>query len=373
MRYRIPVLLAALTLAVSVILWWSTDSRRHEQKLLTVQGTATPASNVQSVEAMVASRMDRPHATPAGSAATKASDPSWRRVQRLLRGDGLRGKISRDVIHAFLTERGRSAASLLVAWQESGNRELLDEAAARFPDDPRVQIAMLATELSGEERMEWVARFKASDPDNALANYYAAAEFLQGKNVESALAELAAGNAKPGYEDYMMEQIAERDALFRAAGLAESEARLEAMFGTPMPFLRVLNQLRQDLAPEIRARIASGDARGAMDLGRMGVTMAEHMRGASSSRVIINDLVAMAIERGVLESLGPPAASEFLGRPVADRLAELAQQRETIHELTRTIDPASTDMTADHVARYVQILVKDGEIAALQWLKDQKR
>jgi hypothetical protein len=192
------------------------------------------------------------------------------------------------------------------------------------------------------------------------------------KDMEGALAELSAGNAKSRYDDYMMEQVAERHALFRAAGLPETEAQMQAMFGAQMPFLQVLNKIRGELVPKITERIAAGDTRGAIDLGATGVTMAAQMQTGSASHVILNELVAIAIERAILESLGSAPAVQLLGKSSADRLAALGERRDEIRDLTQTIDPGSHDLSADDLTRYFQLLVSDGEMQALQWLKAQK-
>jgi hypothetical protein len=372
MKHRLVVVCVVFIATAWMVCWLSshpqsTPKLRDPHRAPAISPLPMPTANAKERSAPAA---------PASAASAIASpqDASFVRMKRLLSGDPVRGKISRDVINTFLAERNRSAQSLLAAWQESGNADLLREAAETYPDDPRVQLTMLATtELSDEERIQWITRFKASAPDNALANYYAAAEFLKAKDMEGALAELSAGNAKSRYDDYMMEQVAERHALFRAAGLPETEAQMQAMFGAQMPFLQVLNKIRGELVPKITERIAAGDTRGAIDLGATGVTMAAQMQTGSASHVILNELVAIAIERAILESLGSAPADQLLGKSSADRLAALGERRAEIRDLTQTIDPGSHDLSADDLTRYFQLLVSDGEMQALQWLKAQKR
>jgi hypothetical protein len=375
MRRSIVLIAVAVIIVSSAAVWWITSSspqhiaiaRPRERERLNAD-VATLTAEARSPLPRTAARDDA--VTIAHGAATNSLSP---RLQRLLSGDPLRGKISRDVLNAFLEDRGRTALSLLVAWQESGNEELLQEAAERHPDDPNVQLAMLATQLPDEERWQWIARFKASAPENALANYYAAAEFLQKNDLASAIAELRAATTKSGYEDYMIAQLAERNVLFQATGLPETEARVQAMFGVTMPFLSVLNKMRQGLPSEIEARLAGGDVQGAIDLGGMGMTMAAQMRTGSSSHVILNELVSLAIERSMLEALGTDAAGTLLGASSTDRLAEIKSRGEEIRELTRTIDPAANDISPAQLTQYLQIMLDSGELQALQWLKAQKR
>jgi hypothetical protein len=161
--------------------------------------------------------------------------------------------------------------------------------------------------------------------------------------------------------------------LFQATGLPETEARVQAMFGVTMPFLSVLNKVRQGLPSEIEARLAGGDVQGAIDLGGVGMTMAAQMRTGSSSHVILNELVSLAIERSMLEALGTDAAGTLLGASSTDRLAEIKSRGEEIRELTRTIDPAANDISPAQLTQYLQIMLDSGELQALQWLKAQKR
>jgi hypothetical protein len=375
MRKQSALALAiASVIAVCAMLCWLIPSSKPKTVL------AKPAERARFKEVILGdanvARSGASPTEPADRTATNARGTPREtispRLQRLLSGDPVRGKISREVIDSFLDERGRSALSLLVAWQESGNDELLREAAERHPDDPQVQIAMLSTELSAEERMQWIERFKKSAPDNALADYYAAVEFFQRQDATSAIAALRAGTGKSQYEDYMIDQMRERESLFRAAGLPGAEARVQAMFGTTMPFLRALSKVRQELPPEITARLSAGDVQGAIDLGSMGMTMAGQMKTGSSSHVILNELVSMAIERSMIESLGPAAADQLLAASSADRLAEIARRRDEIRELTRTIDPATQNISPAQLTQYLQIMLDSGELQALQWLKAQR-
>jgi len=374
MRKPLLTFAVALLVGITAICGWRIllRSRNATSSLLASQAAPSSPAVFKSAPARQVPAPVARDNQGSRAATAPGRDALSPRLQRLLSGDSARGKISRAVINAFLDERGRTALSLLVAWQESGNEELLREAAERHPNDLNVQLAMLSTELPDEERMQWIARFKASAPENALSNYYAAAEFLRTKDVASAIAELRAGTAKPHYEDYMMQQLAEREVLFRAAGLPETEARVQAMFGTTMPYLAVLNKVRQELPTEMAARFAAGDVQGAIELGSMGMTIASQMKTASSSHVILNDLVSIAIERSMIESLGADAADQMLGASAADRLADLAKRRDEIRDLTRTIDPSANDISPAQLTQYLQIMLDSGELHALQWLKGQR-
>lgn len=60
--------------------------------------------------------------------------------------------LSREQVDAYLLKCKRSAESLLNAFLETGDTNLLAEAAEKFPDNPMVQFTMLQQELSPSER-----------------------------------------------------------------------------------------------------------------------------------------------------------------------------------------------------------------------------
>ena len=64
--------------------------------------------------------------------------------------------VSREKLDEYLLKHNRSAASLLAGYHALQDTNLLNEAAARFPNDPYVQWAMLTSEgLGGEQRRQW--------------------------------------------------------------------------------------------------------------------------------------------------------------------------------------------------------------------------
>ena len=60
---------------------------------------------------------------------------------RLLNNDGKPPKLSRAQVEAYVAENRRSAESLLAAFRLTHDRALLQEAAEKYPNDPRVHYA----------------------------------------------------------------------------------------------------------------------------------------------------------------------------------------------------------------------------------------
>jgi hypothetical protein len=196
-------------------------------------------------------------------------------------------------------------------------------------------MAMLATDLTDEQRALWIARLKTGAPDNALANYYAAADHFRQKNGEAAVAELAAAGAKESYDDYVWATVEERRALFIAAGLSPLEAGVHALFGTPLNYLKPVSGLSQGLVPLIETAVRNGDVSGASELANLGGSVADKIRSGSGSGVILNELVAIALERKTLQALEPTAPAALDVTPLKGRLEELNQRREEILQLAQ--------------------------------------
>ena len=102
-------------------------------------------------------------------------------------------KLTTEQIEDYVESRGRDALSLIVASFLSGSADKwLEEAAERFPDDPRVAAAMLIKRGNSPEASEWIARLKEHDPGNSLGYLLAAKSALDGKDLNAALKELSA-------------------------------------------------------------------------------------------------------------------------------------------------------------------------------------
>ncbi len=126
----------------------------------------------------------------------------WRQV---LTNQAVPPKLPREEVEKYLERNRRSAASLLAAYGALRDTNYLKEAATNFPNDPRVQLSVLRRDIFPEERRKWLDLFKTSLPENSLANYLSARDYL--KNGESALAmsELLEAAGKPLFKDYAME------------------------------------------------------------------------------------------------------------------------------------------------------------------------
>src|SRR5436190_1060516 len=81
-------------------------------------------------------------ATLSADAGTESTGTN-RRISRIMSGDASLLAVSPETVRAYLQSKKTNAASLLVAFQIESNEKLLLDAAAKFPHDPRVQLAVL--------------------------------------------------------------------------------------------------------------------------------------------------------------------------------------------------------------------------------------
>jgi len=88
-------------------------------------------------------------------------------------------KLPREQVETWLAKHNRNAMSLLAAFRSSGDTNYLNEAATNFPNDPHVELSVLAHDEFPADRRKWLDLFKSSSPSNSLANYLSAPRRFQ--------------------------------------------------------------------------------------------------------------------------------------------------------------------------------------------------
>jgi len=357
-------------LLVAFVLWWrATPSSADAEK--SPDETAKHAAGLAQ----------RP---PRGDAEAHPDEPEWRtgeaaggdpRVAKLfqgLRGGPRRGKISRQAIEAYLATTERSSGSLLAAWEESGSEEYLREAAKRFPDDPRVQLAAAMSPSFGAERGAWIERLKKSDPANPLPNWIAAAEHFSGKRSKEAIAELLGADGKTGFQNYAEQMIPERRAMYEASGLEPMRAQVEAQMNTRYDYLGRLQNAARGIEGEVKKLRSGGDAQTAQDLSATAVNIGRIM-SSNQQGTLLDQLVGLSVESSALKQIPPGEAMSVLGMTTAQREAELEKQKRELLEYGRMANEVvkgKTTMT--EVTEYFERRRREGELPALRWLAGRR-
>lgn len=99
----------------------------------------------------------------------------------------------------WVESRGRDAASLVAMWDLAGEESLLLEAAEKFPDDPRVCVAMIGhLTAKGGDALPWAERMIENEPKNPAGHYWRATLLGKAGKPEEALAALREGTEVKG-------------------------------------------------------------------------------------------------------------------------------------------------------------------------------
>jgi len=310
--------------------------------------------------------------TIADNKPVSASEDRSRRNWRELFGsdEWAAPKLTAEEIGVYLAVNHTNAASLMIAFQATSDREYLRLAATNFPNNPFVQYNILAHDLFPEARAEWTERFKQRDAGNSLANYISARDLLKQGNTQEALQELMAASQKSGYSDFTREKMVGMEEAYLEAGYPPAEAKLIGTSSVLLPSLAQMKDLGRQMAALQQQYAAAGDSPSADAMVRLGIDLGRRL-DSDTQGTMINQLVGLAIEKLTIGKLDPNRDYDFLGGTVAEHLAHLDGVRNDIHSVVMPIEqwiPTATD--ADIIA-YADRLKVFGEVAAVKWLKER--
>lgn len=286
---------------------------------------------------------------------------------RFARGDILR--VDRERLEPFLTRNRRSVEALLGGLRASGDDELLKEAKDRFPNDPRVQFAAAFKTDSPEERQQWLEAMKRSAPENAMANYLIAAEQLKSGHPEAALQELAAATAKPGFENYLLDFVQNAEEAYHAAGYGEAEAKAIAMPSALLPELAPLKQLAVDMVDLAKRYQQAGDGDAAAGLQSMALNLGQRL--AQPQVTLIQELVGVAIQRIVLNSMNAEGPYDNTGRTVQNQMEAVLADKTALQVLFKQAEPGLMSLSDQDLAHFFDRMKLYGEVGAMRWVVNQ--
>lgn len=364
MRLRVLIIVALLTGVIGLILM---TTRKAPQ-------VAAPASNSPDTGGALSATIttfsktaDASSIPPHGGDASEPSSTTSNWFQRMASGE-LETDLTPEQWVEYFRQNGTNVETLLA----SQKRDNLKLAAELFPNDPRVQYAVLARELFPEQRREWLDRFKAAAPDNALASYLSAREYLKGGDREQGLKELAEAARKPRFNDYSLELLQSREEAQMSAGRNAAEAKAAAATSTLLPQLAMLKGLSQDMQTIQKEYLAAGDVASAEALAQMGRPLGQQFTTGEGSHFLLNQLVGVAIERILISKLPPDSQPEFLGGTVQQRIDELTAFRQSVRTLTPQFDEMMARGNEGEIINYFDRLKFQGEYKALLWLQQRR-
>ena len=286
-------------------------------------------------------------------------------------------KISREQAEAWLAKHNRNAMSLLAAFRAMGDTNYLNEAATNFPNDPHVELAVLARDEFPADRRKWLDLFKQSSPSNSLANYLSAEDDFKNGKSDEAMQELLAASSKSQFENYAMENQLDAEQLYSASGkslMDTASLAMSDMAEENLPELAAFKRLGQGIGNLQKQYTETGDANSAANLAQAGMTLANQIQSGNSGKYLLNQMVGMADERIVLSQLNQNTSYDFLDGQTPAQVAEaLKQQKAETRKVIADFAPVQMQLMLNEseMASYVQRMKIYGEVEAMKWAIQQ--
>jgi hypothetical protein len=286
-----------------------------------------------------------------------------------------------EQLEPYLHANHRDAASLLTAYRATHKRELLDEAIANFPNDPRVAYtAWYRTEPGPDDpdglkaRRQALDKFEQVAPDNSLANYLSAANYFKTGHPDQAMQEMQAGASKTKFDDYTQEAILGMQEAYQTAGYSEVEAKLAATTGALLPHLAELKQDGLSLLEAASKWSQSGDTISAQSAMQMSLDLGQRLSDPNSM-TLIQQLVGLAIQRKAYDAMAAATTDPAAGQEIQDRIKELQQYRDGIKNQVSSLNIETWLQTAspEDISGYIDRERLLGEQRAMQWLANRQK
>ena len=277
-----------------------------------------------------------------------------------------------EQIEAYLAKYGRTAESLVTAFDVSRDKKYLQEALEKFPNDPFVRFAqtreyiLMSDTTTPEERKAILEAFKKVSPDNGLGDCLSALEALKNGQTDVALSEISNALDKSSLSAYYTEMLQSREEFCLIAGLSESEAR-EKSFGLLMPTESALKTLSRKLSDLQLEYLNSGDPASAAQIAALNISISRGW-GNSSGALLLSKLVATGMENAALKNLPQDQYFDFLGKTPAERIKELQALRVERREITSAFNEIEPQLSEQEKSIYFQRVKLYGEEKAMRWL-----
>lgn len=283
-----------------------------------------------------------------------------------------RPAVTPDRIAAFLAAHGTNGENLVAAFLASTNLDYLRMAATNFPNNPLVAHAVILHDAFPGEKREWLDRFKLNAPENSLAGYLSALDYFRTGNRDLALEELTAAGSRPHFEDYAVQKFEKLTDLYRGDDGSPLLSRTEALGNLDLlPGLPMMKELANQLIELRKESAAAGDGPRADLLASATLQLSRHLSTGEGSTFLISQLVGYALENRTLSQLEPDEHYDFLSETPAQRQAQLKAERAGLMQLSQNATTKLLQQPEEVIDAYFRYLKKQGEKAALEWLRDQ--
>ena len=283
---------------------------------------------------------------------------------------------ARERCAKWLATRERDAASLIAMLDLTGDNALLDEAAERFPNDPRVCLAMIARLNDGGDPMPWVESLIAAEPGNPAGWYLKARALAKAKKPEEAIQALREATAIKGRpESHLRDRMVTVREAALASGASVREAASVAVMAPlsridPTPIAGSLRLLRE----QTDQAKAAGNLDKAAEIAALGAASAEHY-ALTHAPSTMDEIVRLSLLKSSLQNLEADTEYGTGGKTAGTRVQEVEAEIKSLNELVQRDslmdDPHLTRLTDSQVARFSDEYILHGEMAARRWLATQ--
>lgn len=277
-------------------------------------------------------------------------------------------QVTDEQLDRFLTDNRRSPAAMLAAYRIKGDIALLREAAAAHPEHAGIQLEMALRGGTPEEKRAALELFRKLEPDNSLGDYLSAAFHFQQGNTEEALKDVSLADSRTKFDNHQTDATQCVEDAYLSAGKSLAEARAAAMFGMPVVSTMSLSLLAGKLSDLQGQHLKAGDTDSAETLCKTGLSLAAKARG--DSKLLINDLVGMAIESRFLKQLPPESIVPGTNLTAAARLQTLADERQQVAALTGKSNQLQSSLSENELIAYLKKVTQVGELNALRSLEE---
>jgi hypothetical protein len=368
-------------IAVALLVLLGFLNRSKDRRDAPAQASSTPVTNVVGGDAAALRRAPTVTYAPPPAAAALVTEPQPKANLLTLILKGKAPALTMEQLEPYLQANHRSAESLLIAYQQTHNRELLDEAIAKYPNDPQVAYtAWFRAQPNANDpdalnaKRQALDNFKQNAPDNSLANYLSAANYFKTGRPDLAVQEVQAGAGKTKFDDYVQNAIQAMQEAYQTAGYSEVEAKLAATTGALLPHLAELKQTGLSLLDLANKYNQSGDSTSAQSAIQMCLDLGQRLNDPNST-TLIQDLVGVAIQRKAYDAMAASATDPATSQAIQARIDALTKYRDDIKTSVSTlrIDEWMQTASPEDINGYIDRERVFGEQKAMQWLANRQK
>ena len=285
--------------------------------------------------------------------------------------------LSPDGIEETLERNGRDPSFLVAAAQLTDDPELsiayLEEALEKDPTSPSALTAYIGAIVGegeiDERILDKVDTLEEVDPNNSLANYYAALSRFRTGHADEAMEEIRAGAAKNHLTNYALSHLSTMETFYRDADCSESVAKALSTFNMRLEHLTHMREVNAEVTELIGRAAERGAYDRALSLARDGSQLGKAL--SQSDRFLITDLMGIAMEGKVLEAeleihraRGNAAEVERIER----RLRSNENRRDIAKRVAAILPRVAAEMSEEELIQYLQRVAIEGEAIAAMTL-----